>query len=542
MMLKQYASKYILLLFVMTCIFRLAETLALPLTQDEAYYFYWGKFPDFGYFDHPPFVAWLSSLSNLFPESLWAARLGGTLLSLGMFPVMLSLARLCGISRQSNLLICLILSQLSLGGLLVGIIQTPDLPLAVFWLLAIHEAAVAIKHDPKRWISAGIMTGLGLTSKYTMTLMGLVFLVALIKQRRGLRSPWPYLGGLACLITFLPHLVWNYNHDWVTFKFQLERGFRSQYNLNAEPGYSLPSARPAEPGSPEARLGQTFIPAEEESKTQSTSPFQKLLRGISGYLGGQLGLWGLLIFPIFGSLWQSRRKGFSEPRIDDDLQPLIWASILVPLILFGLLSPFQKVEANWPAVYLLGASVLLGAIGHSAKTYLASGIGNLTLLGLITIHAYTPLTSKNPAKDRILYETRGFEKLSEYLADLDAPVFGDTYQNTAMINFYSNSLRASQWPGIARPSELIRRKAMMTTDLPQLLARKSFYILTKNYIPPSIESARLMSLVEIRDCLAGELQVLDAEDVDYQDKLCPKIVHRWSLAHYSVSSDSGLGM
>ena len=31
----------------------------LPLSADEAYYWLWSLHPAFGYFDHPPMIAWL---------------------------------------------------------------------------------------------------------------------------------------------------------------------------------------------------------------------------------------------------------------------------------------------------------------------------------------------------------------------------------------------------------------------------------------------------------------------------------------------------
>ena len=33
--------------------------LALPITGDEAYFYWWGVYPELGYYDHPPMVGWL---------------------------------------------------------------------------------------------------------------------------------------------------------------------------------------------------------------------------------------------------------------------------------------------------------------------------------------------------------------------------------------------------------------------------------------------------------------------------------------------------
>ena len=170
---KRLSTHAVITLFVLTCLFRFIQMYVFPVTQDEAYYFYWARFLDFGYFDHPPFIAWLGSLIQFAPSSVFVARLLGGILTCLMFPVILSLAKISGLKDKASIISALALTQLNLAGLLLGFIQTPDLPLAAFWLLAIHEAAYALKEDPKRWISAGIMTGLGLSSKYTMAIIGL---------------------------------------------------------------------------------------------------------------------------------------------------------------------------------------------------------------------------------------------------------------------------------------------------------------------------------------------------------------------------------
>ena len=164
-------------------LFQLIAISFLPATQDEAYYFYWSLFPDLGYFDHPPLIAWLSTPSIWFPDNVFWSRILGASLNLLMIPLYLSLATKIHPDPKFRFNV-LILSIFSLGGLVSGIVQTPDLPLAFFWLLALHESYVAMTNNPKRWITAGIATGLGIASKYTMLIIGLVFLWALIREKK----------------------------------------------------------------------------------------------------------------------------------------------------------------------------------------------------------------------------------------------------------------------------------------------------------------------------------------------------------------------
>ena len=55
---------------------RLWIAVALPITGDEAFFYWWGVYPDWGYSDHPPMVGWLIWLMRtLFGEATWAIRL-----------------------------------------------------------------------------------------------------------------------------------------------------------------------------------------------------------------------------------------------------------------------------------------------------------------------------------------------------------------------------------------------------------------------------------------------------------------------------------
>jgi hypothetical protein len=63
-------------------------------------------------------------------------------------------------------------------------------------------------------------------SKYTAFFFGaaiLIWLLAVPKQRHWLITPWPYLGGLVALAIFAPVILWNADHQWVSFVKQIGR-------------------------------------------------------------------------------------------------------------------------------------------------------------------------------------------------------------------------------------------------------------------------------------------------------------------------------
>ena len=58
---------------------RLAIVAVLPLSDGEAYYDMWARFPAWSYYDHPPMIAWLSWLTTRASHSPFAVRLGPVL-------------------------------------------------------------------------------------------------------------------------------------------------------------------------------------------------------------------------------------------------------------------------------------------------------------------------------------------------------------------------------------------------------------------------------------------------------------------------------
>jgi 4-amino-4-deoxy-L-arabinose transferase-like glycosyltransferase len=76
------------------------------------------------------------------------------------------------------------------------------------------------------WLGAGACAGLALCSKYSaaLAIIGLVlFLLTEPRSRHWLMQPHPYAAGLLALAIFLPVLIWNAEHEWVSFLFQGSR-------------------------------------------------------------------------------------------------------------------------------------------------------------------------------------------------------------------------------------------------------------------------------------------------------------------------------
>jgi hypothetical protein len=502
---------FILLLICGLVVWRLAIAALLPVTQDEAYYFDWARHLAWGYFDHPPGVALLGLGVRLDPGSVFMARLGGLLAGLATLVVLDRLYLRCGLTDIRDRALALILAGATLAGVAGGVITTPDSVLALTWALALHEAERALAVDPRRWITAGVAIGLGLLGKYTMFLIGPVLLLAILGANwRQLFTRWPYLGAGAALLVFAPNLLWNAHNDWLTLGFQFGHGFATEVN-----GAVAPEAGSIVHSGPE-------------------TPGERVMSLLS-YLGVQVALWGLIALPILLAPWLGRRAAtlrptsaasMSDARLTVSGRALLLAASLFPLGFFALVALISEVEANWPAMYLLGAAPLVALwLRRVHRWAWIAALANLALVTLYVIHAANAaLPLPDNSQNRLLRETHGFAELAEIAAGLDAPVHADRYQLTAMVRFHRPDLAAtSQWPGLARPSEYLRGQIAPRID-PEAVTT-TFWLLTRSGTPPEIQGFSVTADRRLFDCPGRPL----SEDAEPP---CRRPLHRWSLYRY----------
>jgi 4-amino-4-deoxy-L-arabinose transferase-like glycosyltransferase len=208
-------------------VLRLVSAAYTPLTFDEAYYWTWSKHLAGGFYDHPPMVAVLIRMGTLIAgDTELGVRLVSILLAIPMsFAVYRTAEMLFGGRRVAAT--ATILLNVTLMAAVGTMIVTPDAPLLVassFVLLFL--AKVLATGRGAWWLAVGTAVGLALLSKYTALFFGpaiLIWLIAVPKLRRWLISPWPYLGGIVAFAIFSPVILWNADHQWVSFIKQLGR-------------------------------------------------------------------------------------------------------------------------------------------------------------------------------------------------------------------------------------------------------------------------------------------------------------------------------
>ncbi len=519
-----------LLLILGVTLWRLWAAATVPVTQDEAYYFHWARVLSWGYFDHPPGVALLGIGTLLAPGSAFAARLGAALAGVATLVVLWRFYVALGLDQGKGLLLALVLAAGTLPGLIAGVITTPDTVLMLFWALALHEALPALRGQRRRWLTAGIATGIGLLGKYSMAVIGPVFLWAILAvDRRALATPWPYLGGLLALLLFSPHLLWNAEHEWLSLRFQLGHGLATELGSFDVAADGLPAA--VGPQSYTSPVGDPPTPLGRVSQ-------------LLGFVGGQLGFWGLLLLPLGAALWAQggigRVRGQLASHLDAPARALLLAGAVFPLALFGVLSLTSDVEANWSALYIVcavpAAALLLRPL---ARWALLAAAGNLLLVSLYAFHAATALLPLPGAAQRILHESYGYPALAEYAETLPEPIFADRYAFAAMLNFYAPDLAVPQWPNISRPSEYSRGRLVTPPPLAKL-QDTGFWLVAYKFSPPMIPGFRAAETRSLFQCRGQPLQVVQGGAV-WSAAECEHPVQGWRLYRYVATDGDGAG-
>src|SRR5262245_22591253 len=526
-----------LLVFVVVVLVRLVVAAVAPMLQDETYYLAWATAPDWGYFDHPPGVAWIAATGLLSWGSPLAGRLGALAVAALAFPFAAGLLVRAGITERRAHLAGLLLLTFNFCTLAAGMLTTPDAALVTAWIAALHEAATALAGRRTRWMGAGLAAGLGLLTKYNMVLIGLVFAWALWRgDRHALRTPWPWLGAIVSGIVFAPHLAWHAQHAWVPIRFQLHHGFEEPYRWRSGLATRLPFAE--DPGERERTIGRWFKPWQSRSVGLEEPPREGWSRRddrIPGYVLALLAVWGALLVPIAQlALARLRRLPRAPDPIDPRVRPLLVAGAAVPAGFFGLVCLAARVEANWPAVYVLGAAPLLAAFcARRLRDTVVQAAINATLLLAVALYARAPLGAH--AGNRLVRETQGYPELAGLLATRmeGRPIFGYTHQLVAEINFHAPQLAVRQWPGMTRPSEYLRRAEWSRDTVESLQSAGELWLVIDVPVPPRLPGFGPAHAFAAYLCLGHGLAAIDAfSTAQFEPPCTGRTVHRWLAVRY----------
>ena len=208
--------KVFFVLLAVTLLFRFWLAVALPISGDEAYFIWWGKIPDWGFYDHPPMIGWWLAVLLKVSDAEWWLRLPAILL-----PGVMGWATMRALKVQGEPLAWGAATLVLLAPLNVwNVIVTTDTPLIYFSFFSALAFMRAARDDDWRFYGlAGLLLAGAVLSKYFAALLGFAYLLhALVRPNR---RKWA--GLLLCYGAVLPALTlmawWNAGHCWPNYMF-----------------------------------------------------------------------------------------------------------------------------------------------------------------------------------------------------------------------------------------------------------------------------------------------------------------------------------
>lgn len=306
----QGLKRFICCYFLFVCVIAPFNLLAF----DSYYYWDWSRHLALSYYDGPPLIAYIIRLVTIFS--------GHNLYGLTFISVVFTALTARVLFKTAALFLsekaCYLSTTLWLTSPLVvqdGLIQvTYDTPMTFFWASSLYYAISYLKKNSNdKLYYLGASLGFLLLSKYTgiVLIVCLLFFIVFTRYIRLFKNIHFYGAiGLIALI-FSPVLIWNMQHDWISFHYQM-------HTHRAQPQH------------------------------------QGLWRLTTTFLTIILPALNLMILPPFLIL----KRSFSS-RLNDTIRLLMVISLGF-LGFYLLLSIVANLRLTWLSQYLLSTSLLVG--------------------------------------------------------------------------------------------------------------------------------------------------------------------------------------
>lgn len=335
------------------------------LVPDETYYWLWAQHPAFGYYDHPPMVAWGIAAFTWLSDAALLVRLPFVISFVALSWLIYDTGKMLfseAVARRALLWLnaCLLLS-------IGSVVATPDPPSVLMWAGGLWALAkVQASGKGQWWLVFGLFAGLGVEAKYTNLFLGLGVLAWLLLDkptRKWLLTPWPWLAGVIAVAAMAPNLIWNAQHGWITFAKQFGRIEGARFTVQ-------------------------YLPEFVVSQVLLINPL-------------------IFVFVILGvGIWWKRRT-------ESPLTLVI--ALPLPLMAYMLVHVFHdRIQGNWPApvypglVLLAAVAADSGKFGWARKSAAPLGIGlSALMLALMALSPLLPLQGGTAALGQ------GWEKLAQ---------------------------------------------------------------------------------------------------------------------------------
>lgn len=356
----------------------LVQATFTELFHDEAYYWVFARFPDWGYKDHPPVTALLVRAGDL----LAGGELGVRLFMVVLSTLALWLAWRIVRPENSRLFWTLAMAMPILHAF--GFLAVPDVPLLCFGVLFLAVWKRWLVSDT--WATAFALAACLILLAYTKYHGALLFAFAVLPNLTVLRRARFWVVVILVLLGMAPHLWWQYAHDWLSFRYHLRD-----------------------------RAGDVWK-----------------FRFVPEYLAGQLAIWG----PFTGILlWLGAIRWTARDAFERSLK---W--IALGFVLFFFLQSWkQPTEANWTGPVFLPLLYLgyqdLNRRPKTAAWAIRLGLVTLALLLVARVYLLWDFIGQKKAPEFHHWDEWA-EVVSRTAGEVPV-VFTNRYQRPSKYLFYS---------------------------------------------------------------------------------------------------------
>lgn len=220
------SQRYVLVVWYIIAVATVVRCVAaahLPLSGDEAYYWEWSRRLAFGYYDHPPMVAWAIALFTWGHRSTLLIRMPFVLSGAGAAVAVHAFVARATRSAWAGATAALLLTLVPFATIAFTT-ASPDGTYLFFWSLSLYVALRTIEEPDSSFILmlAACLAGAVLSRELAGLLVAGCAFALLISARQ---NDHRYRYGVLALIIFValvsPYLAWNAAHGWSALRFAL---------------------------------------------------------------------------------------------------------------------------------------------------------------------------------------------------------------------------------------------------------------------------------------------------------------------------------
>lgn len=380
---KPKLPRIFLLLLGIVFLLNLLQSYFTPLIFDEAYYWYYAQNLAWGYFDHPPMVAYMITLGSFLFDGELGVRFVSCLLSAGTLAVIWATIEH---PKKRDYVVPFFILMFSMALFnAYGFFTLPDTPLLFFTALFLYVYKRFL-HDPSLiWaIIMGLVMACLMYSKYHAAL---VIVFVLLSNLKLLANKYAWLAVLFALFCYIPHFIWLYENDFVTISYHLFDRPNAAYNFEK---YTL------------------------------------------GYFVNLVAIFGLTFPWIYLSLIKTR---FS----DTFTKALLY--LVYGVLIFFFISSFnRRVQTQWIIIIAIPLAIItFRYMMYNEKVN--QWIYRIGLINIIII-LYLRIGLVYEDVSPIYYETHGNKAVAEQIKSEvgDMPlIFINSYRNAPMFSFYTGN-------------------------------------------------------------------------------------------------------